>query len=44
MDLQAKGAVDFTPSHLREHQVLGLQVTDHYTQSPYGLVIVRVTD
>ena len=40
----SEGFVGFTPSHLREHQVLALPVTVSYRETADGLVAVSVTD
>ena len=40
----SEGFVGFTPSHLREHQILALPVTVSYRETADGLVAVSVTD
>ena len=41
---KAEVPVGFTPSHLREHQVLGQSVTVHYRETRDGLLVVSVMD
>lgn len=41
---QAQGNVGFTPSHIREHMLLGQPVTVFYREEGEALVAVRVTD
>ena len=42
--LTAEGFVGMTPSHLREHQLLGQPVSVSYKETPDGLVAIRITD
>ena len=40
----ADGPVGLTPSHLREHQAFGLNVTVRYRETQGGLLAVSVSD
>ena len=41
---RSEGFVGFTPSHLREHQALGIPVTVHFKETSEGLLAVRIID
>ena len=40
----AEGPLEFTPSHLREHQLLGLPVVVTYLETTDGLLAVSLVD
>ena len=41
---KVEGQLGFTPSHLREHQVLAQPVIVRYRETPDGLVALDLTD
>ena len=43
-EAQGRGFAQFTPSHLREHQVLGLKVQVRYHKEADALVIDGISD
>ena len=43
-EFETEGPIGFTPSHLREHRLIGQPVTVYYREEGERLVAVRVTD
>ena len=43
-EFTAKGPLELSPSHMREHRALGLPVTVRYLETSEGLVAVELAD